>query len=85
MPDSTARRADAELQAYNWARVAGGWKIAVRERDAAREISNADPGDLTEWQWWLLDHLTDSDMDVHQAIGLAEMWVRVATVQDSDG
>ena len=77
------RRTYAAVQAYNWARVAGGVKSAVKERESARQLSNSDPGEVTEWQRWLLDHIDSANVDVQQAIGLAEMWVKVAAVQSS--
>nr|WP_168723246.1 hypothetical protein [Streptomyces sp. SAT1]ANO42843.1 hypothetical protein A8713_037005 [Streptomyces sp. SAT1] len=83
MAESVDRRAEAEVQAYNWARVAGGLKSAVREREAARQIMNSSSADLSAWQEWLLEHLTDERMDVDRAIALAEMWVKVATVQST--
>ncbi|MFI2434656.1 hypothetical protein [Streptomyces sp. NPDC018693] len=81
MQSSAGRSTYATYQAYNWARVAGGLKIALKEREAARQRSNREPDSVSEWQRWLLDHLDAEGIDVQQAIGLAEMWVRVAGVQ----
>jgi hypothetical protein len=82
MTQPEGRRTYAAVQA-NWARVAGGVKSAVKEQESARQLSNKDPGAVTEWQRWLLDHLDSANVDVQQAIGLAEMWVKVAAVQPS--
>ncbi|MFE7621111.1 hypothetical protein [Streptomyces sp. NPDC057496] len=73
-------RAGAAREAYYWAVVAGAHPRAVREQEEARKLSNRRPGDLTEWQQWLLHHLT-TDITAHQALELAEMWTRVAAVQ----
>lgn len=85
MTNPASRRTYASLQAYNWARVASGMKGALKERESARQLSNTDPGSITEWQGWLLDHLDANGMDVQQAINLAEMWVRVAELQPQAG
>ncbi|QNT98441.1 hypothetical protein HEP81_08215 (plasmid) [Streptomyces griseofuscus] len=77
------RRADAALQAYNWARVAGGLERAWTEQDRARALSNSSPSELSEWQRWLLDHLRDQHLSVGQAVALAEMWAKVAAVQSA--
>ncbi|MEW2623671.1 hypothetical protein [Streptomyces sp. NPDC048106] len=81
MDQSGDRRADAALQAYNWARVAGSLERAWKEQDQARALSNSSSSELSEWQRWLLDHFKDQHLSVEQAIALAEMWVKVATVQ----
>ncbi|WP_460074165.1 hypothetical protein [Streptomyces sp. YKOK-I1] len=81
MDPSGDRRADAALQAYNWARVAGSPERAWKEREQARELSNSSPGELSTWQRWLLDYLKDQRLGVEQAVALAEMWVKVASVQ----
>ncbi|MFJ9893473.1 hypothetical protein ACIQPR_09075 [Streptomyces sp. NPDC091280] len=75
------RHADAALQAYNWAKVAGSPERAWKEQDQARTLSNASPGELSEWQRWLLDHLKDQQLGFERAIALAEMWAKVAAVQ----
>lgn len=81
MDTSGDRRADAALQAYNWATVAGSPERAWKEREQARALSNSSPGALSEWQRWLLDHLKDQQLGAEQPIALAEMWARVAAVQ----
>lgn len=83
MTNPVSRHRYAAAQAYNWARVASAMKGAVTERESARELSNTEPDAVTEWQQWLLKHLDANGMDVQQAIGLAEMWVRVATAQEA--
>lgn len=77
MPD---RKDEAAREAYMWARVAGDLRSAAKEREAARELSNTRSGSPSEWQRWLLDHLTN-DVDQPRAIDLAVMWARVAAVQ----
>lgn len=81
MTHPESRRQDAATQAYNWARVAGGMKGVLKEREAARELSNTAPEAVTSWQRWLLDHLDANSLDVEQAIRLAEMWAKVAASQ----
>ncbi|KUO04573.1 hypothetical protein [Streptomyces caeruleatus] len=82
MDESDARRADAALQAYNWAKVAGSPERAWKEWEQARALSNSSPDELSEWQRWLLDHLDKNQrLGAEQPIALAEMWVRVAAVQ----
>jgi hypothetical protein len=80
-----SRRTHAAAQAYNWARVASGPTKALKERESARERSNTAPASLSEWQRWLLDHVDREGIDGQQAMGLAEMWVRVAGVQSETG
>ncbi|MER6500182.1 hypothetical protein ABT218_12510 [Streptomyces sp. NPDC001455] len=76
-----ASHAGAAREAYYWAVVAGAFARVTRERETVRELSNTgDPAGLTEWQQWLLDHL-DSTVTAQRAMGLAEMWARVAAVQ----
>lgn len=77
----SGRETYAALQAYQWARVASSTKAALKERESAQALSNAQPDSLSKWQQWLLDHLDREGIDRQQAIGLAEMWVRVAEVQ----
>ncbi|WP_413804200.1 hypothetical protein [Streptomyces sp. OE57] len=74
------RRTEAAREAYMWARVAGGFRTASKDREQARELSNTRSGSLTEWQRWLLDHLSN-EIDQPRAIDLAVMWARVAAVQ----
>ncbi|KIZ17378.1 hypothetical protein [Streptomyces natalensis] len=83
MPEPANRRTHAALQAYNWARVASNLRLTRREWEEARELSNAGPGSGTEWHRWLLDHL-DAQIDLRQALELAEMWTKVAAVQPDD-
>ncbi|MFI9176166.1 hypothetical protein [Streptomyces lincolnensis] len=80
MPD---RKDEAAGEAYMWARVAGDLQTARKAQDEAREVSNTRSGSLTEWQRWLLDHLTN-EVDQPRAIDLAVMWARVAAVQPID-
>ncbi|MGW1261240.1 hypothetical protein ACWD7Y_04665 [Streptomyces drozdowiczii] len=77
----SGRHTYAALQAYQWARVASSTKAALKEWESARELSNTQPDSLSKWQQWLLDHLDREGIDGQRAIALAEMWVRVATVQ----
>ncbi|MBX7551647.1 hypothetical protein ABZX95_20720 [Streptomyces sp. NPDC004232] len=81
MDQSGDRRTNASLQACNWARVAGSPEHAWAEWEAAKSLSNSAPGELCEWQRWLLDHLKNQRLDAEQAIARAEMWVKVAAVQ----
>ena len=80
MPD---RKDEAAREAYMWARVAGDLRTAHKDREGARELSNTTSGSGTEWQRWLLDHLTN-DINQPRAIDLAVMWARVAAVQPMD-
>ncbi|MFE7614364.1 hypothetical protein [Streptomyces sp. NPDC057496] len=73
-------RAGAAREAYYWATVAGAHPRAVRDQEEARKLSNRQPDNLTEWQQWLLHHLTN-DITAHQALELAQMWTQVASVQ----
>jgi len=81
MPNYADRRAYAALQAYNWALVASSWQQSLKEREAARALSNSEPAALTQWQQWLLDHVDTRGLDGQQARELAEMWVQVAAAQ----
>lgn len=77
------RRDEAAREAYMWALVAGDLRTAHKDREQGREVSNTRSGSLTEWQRWLLDHLTN-EIDQPRAIELAVMWARVAEVQPID-
>ncbi|MFD4764277.1 hypothetical protein ACFWOJ_37315 [Streptomyces sp. NPDC058439] len=73
-------RRDAAYQAYCWARFASHPNQAEHDRAEARRVSNTDPESATEWQRWVVK--VPLDTGPKEAIALAEMWARVAAVQE---
>lgn len=76
--DTVARREDAAVQAYNWARLASDLKD--QERAEAVRIINASPETATEWHKWVAK--VPQRVTLQQAADLALMWARVAAVQE---
>lgn len=77
--DASARREDAAVQAYNWARLASDPKD--EERAEAVRIINSNPETATEWHRWVAK--VPQRVTLQQAADLALMWARGAAVQES--
>ncbi|MFE7111794.1 hypothetical protein ACFU98_29625 [Streptomyces sp. NPDC057575] len=74
-------RRDAAHQAYFWAKFASHHTQADKDRAEAKRISNSsDPDSATEWQRWVMR--VPLDTGPKEAMALAEMWARVAAVQE---
>ncbi|MFE7113121.1 hypothetical protein ACFU98_42475 [Streptomyces sp. NPDC057575] len=77
-------RRDAAYQAYCWAKFASHPTKADNDRAEAKRISNSStPDAATDWQRWVMQ--VPMETGSKEAMALAEMWARVAAVQEEEG